>query len=83
MIVQKGPLFQEAEAVVERYEERGSCAELYRLRGVLLAVSGAEEAQIEAAFQQALRTAQQQKSLSLLKRAEASRAEYRRQRGSR
>jgi hypothetical protein len=69
--------------VVERYEERGSCAELYRLRGVLLAASGAEEAQFEAAFRAAIRTARQQKSISLLKRAEASHAEYGSQKGSR
>lgn len=37
----------------------------------------------EAAFREAVRTAQQQKSIPLLKRAEASRAEYRSQRGSR
>ena len=73
----------EAEAVAERSGERWWNAELHRLRGVFLAAIGAEEAQIEAAFREAIRTAQQQKSISLLKRAEASQAEYRNQRGSR
>ena len=31
---------QEAEGVVERFEERGSCAELHRLRGVFLSTIG-------------------------------------------
>ena len=74
---------QEAEAVVERYEERGSCAELHRFRAVFLTAMGADEAQIEAAFCEAIRIAKQQKSISLLKRAEASQAEYRSRRGSR
>jgi len=43
---------------------------------------GAEEAQIEASFCLAISTAKQQKSISLEKRAEASYAEYRRQKGS-
>jgi ATP/maltotriose-dependent transcriptional regulator MalT len=76
-------VIQEAEAVVKRSEERCYCAELHRFRGVFLAALGADEAAIEAAFHEAIRTAKQQKSLSLLKRAEASRAEYRSQRGSR
>ena len=43
---------------------------------------GAEEAQVEAAFREAIATAQQQKSISLEKRAEATYAEYRRQKAS-
>jgi predicted ATPase len=74
---------KEAEALVEKREERWWSAELYRLRGVFLAALGADEAQIEAAFRNAVRTAAEQKSISLLKRAEASRAEYRSRRGSR
>jgi hypothetical protein len=74
---------QEAEGVTEVSEERSWRAELYRLRGVFLAALGADEGQIEAAFGEALRTAEQQKSISLLKRAEASRAEYRSQKGTR
>ena len=74
---------KEAEAVADRSEEHWCDAELHRLRGVFLAALGANEAQIEAAFHQAVRTAQQQKSISMLKRAEASHAEYRSQKGSR
>jgi hypothetical protein len=40
---------------------------------------GADETQIEASFQEAIRIATEQKSVSLEKRAEATYAEYRRQ----
>jgi ATP/maltotriose-dependent transcriptional regulator MalT len=40
----------EAETVAERFEQRYFCAELHRLRGVLLAAMGAEGTQIEASF---------------------------------
>jgi tetratricopeptide (TPR) repeat protein len=73
---------KEAEAVVKRFEERGSSAELHRLRGVFLAALGAEEAQIEASFREAIRIAKEQKSVSLEKRAEVTYAEYRRQKAS-
>jgi len=69
----------EAEAIAERSEERDWCAELHRLRGVFLATIGAEESQIEASFCEAIRIAKEQKSVSLEKRAEATYAEYRRQ----
>ena len=72
----------EAEAMVERFEHRYWCAELYRLRGVFLAALGAEEGQIEASFCEAIRIAKEQKSVSLEKRAEATYAEYRRQKAS-
>jgi ribosomal protein L16 Arg81 hydroxylase len=72
---------REAEALVERSEERWSSAELKRLRGVLLAALDADEAQVEASFGEAIRTARQQKSISLRKRAEASLAEYRGRKG--
>ena len=72
----------EAEAVAERREERWWSAELHRLRGVFLATLRADEAQIEASFQAAISTAKQQKSVSLEKRAEATYAEYRRQKAS-
>lgn len=71
----------EAEALAERFEERGWCAELHRLRGGVLATIGADDAQIEAAFCAAIETAKQQKSKSLAVRAEKSFAEYRRQKG--
>jgi hypothetical protein len=58
-------------------------ATLDRLRGVFLATLGAEETQIEASFCEAIRIAREQKSVSLAKRAEASYAEYRRQKGER
>jgi hypothetical protein len=72
----------EAEEAVERSEERWWCAELHRLRGVCLAAMGADEAQIEASFGEAFRIAKEQKSVSLEKRAEATYAEYRRQKAS-
>jgi predicted ATPase len=71
----------DAEILVERSGERWWCAELHRLRGVFLAAMGAEDIQIEAAFCQSIRMAREQKSISLAKRAESSRAEYRRQQG--
>ena len=72
----------EAETLMERREERCWCAELHRLRGVFLAAMGAEETQIEASFGAAIRIAGEQKSISLKKRAEATYAEYRRQKAS-
>jgi serine/threonine protein kinase/tetratricopeptide (TPR) repeat protein len=72
----------EAEALAERFEQRYCCAELHRLRGVFLAATGAEELQIEASFSEAIRIAKEQKSISLEKRAEATYAEYRRQKAS-
>jgi predicted ATPase len=71
---------EEAEAVVERFEERGSSAELCRLRGVLLAALDADETQIEASFCEAIRIAKQQRSTSLEKRAEATYKEYQEER---
>jgi predicted ATPase len=73
---------KEAGALALRTEERECFAELYRLRGMLLAAMGAEETQIEASFQEAIRIAKEQKSVSLEKRAEATCAEYHRQKAS-
>jgi predicted ATPase len=73
----------EAEAVAERFEQRYFCAELHRLRGVFLAAMGADEIQIEASFCEAIRIAKEQKSVSNEKRAEATYAEYRRQKSER
>jgi predicted ATPase len=73
---------REAEALAERSEERWWCAELYRLRGVFLTAMGADEIEIEASFCEAIRIAREQKSISLEKRAEATYAEYRRQKAS-
>ena len=73
---------KEAEVLAERFEVRWWCAELHRLRGVFLTAMGAEETQIEASFSAAIRTAREQKSVSLEKRAEGTYAEYRRQKAS-
>ena len=73
----------EAEELVGKSEERWFYAELHRLRGVFLAAMGAEETQIEASFQAAIRIAKEQKSILLEKRAEATYAEYSRQKASR
>jgi len=72
---------READALIERFENRYWSAELHRLRGVFLATIGADETQIEASFQEAIRTAEEQKSISLAARAEATYAQYRRQKG--
>jgi predicted ATPase len=72
---------QEGGTVVERSEARVWCAELCRLGGVFLAAKGAEDAQIEASFREAISTARAQKSTSLAARAEASYLQYRRQKG--
>src|SRR5215469_3868466 len=65
--------------MAERFQYRNYRAELHRLRGVFLAAIGADEAQIEASLREAIRIAQEQKSVSLEKRAEATYAGYRRQ----
>jgi hypothetical protein len=72
----------EAESLADRSEERHWCAELYRLRVVFLTALGAAESQIEASFCEAIRIAKEQKSTSLEKLAEATYAEYRRQKAS-
>ena len=72
----------EAEALAERFEIRHFFAELHRLRAVFLAALGADETQIEASLCEAIKTAKEQKSVSLEKRAEATYAEYRRQKAS-
>src|SRR5258708_4608123 len=69
---------KEAEAIAERFEGRWWSTELQRLRGVFLTALGADETHIEASFCEAIRTAKEQKAISLEKRAEASYAEYRR-----
>jgi tetratricopeptide (TPR) repeat protein len=73
---------KEAEAVVERNEERCHCAELHRLRAVFLAAMGADETLIGASFCAAISTAKQQKSISLAGRAGGTYAEYCRQNAS-
>jgi predicted ATPase len=73
---------READALVERFENRYWSAELHRLRGVFLTALGAEGTQIEASFCEAIRIAKEQKSVWLEKRAEATYAEYRRKKAS-
>jgi predicted ATPase len=73
---------READALVERFENRYWSAELHRLRSVFLTAAGADTAQIEASFCDAIRIAKEQRSISLEKRAEATYAEYRRQKAS-
>ena len=72
----------EAEALAERIEQRSVFSLLHRLRAVFLTAMGAEEAQIEASFQEAIRIAKEQKSISAEKRAEETYAEYRRQKAN-
>jgi hypothetical protein len=69
-------------SISEEITRRLVRAELYRLRGVFLASIGADELQIDASFCEALRVAREQKSISLEKRADATYAEYRRQKAS-
>jgi len=68
--------------LVEKYEAYDMRFALHLHRGVFLTAMGAEEAQIEALFQEAIRIAKEQKSVSLQKRAESTYAEYRRQRAN-
>jgi hypothetical protein len=75
-------VISQAQALTEKFEERQWCAELHRLRGVFLATLGADEMQIEASLCAALRIAREQKSISLGKRAEATHAEYSRQKAN-
>ena len=72
----------EAEGFVEKFEVRWWSAELHRLKGVFLTAVGADATQIEASFRAAIKTAREQKSVSLEKRAEGTYAEYRRQKAS-
>jgi serine/threonine protein kinase/tetratricopeptide (TPR) repeat protein len=73
---------EEAEAFAQSSGAHSWSAELHRLRGVFLTALGADEMQIEASFCTAIRIAQQQKSISLAKRAEATCAKYQRQKVS-
>jgi serine/threonine protein kinase len=73
---------KEAEALGARSEDCHWCADLHRLRGVFLAAIGADEAQSEASFCEAIRIAKEQKSIALATRAEGIYAEYRRQKAS-
>ena len=69
----------EAEALVEASGGSWWCAELSRLRAILLIELGAEETRIEEAFSKALKIAKQQKSVALAARAEAAYEKYQQQ----
>ncbi len=71
----------EAQALIETSDACCWSAELHRLRGVFLTKLGADETKIDTALREATRIAKQQKSISLVKRAEATYAEYRCQKG--
>ena len=73
---------KEAELLAERFGDRAFAALFLRLRGVFLTAIGAEETQIESSFCEAIRVAKEQKSVLFAKRAEATYAEYRRQKAS-
>jgi predicted ATPase len=73
---------KEADELVEKNEDYNMRSGLHLLRGVLLTAMGAEEAHIEASFQEAIRIAKEQKSIPMEKRAEATYAEYRCQKAS-
>ena len=75
-------IIREAKALAEASGERWWLAELSRLQGLFLACLGADEIQIEGSFCDAMRIAKEQQSMSLERRAEATYAEYRRQRTS-
>jgi tetratricopeptide (TPR) repeat protein len=72
----------EAVAIAERFEHRDCSPELHWLHAVFLAAIGADENLLEDSFCAAIRIAKEQKSVSLEKRAEATYAEYRRQKAS-
>ena len=72
----------EAEALVERSEERCWCAELHRLRGVFLAALSADETEIEASFCEAIRIAKGAEVDFARETRRRTYAEYRRQKAS-
>jgi hypothetical protein len=72
----------EGEALADRFEQRLVLSRLHRHRGVFLAALGAEETQIEASFCKAIGIAKEQKSILLVKTAEATYAEYCRQKAN-
>jgi predicted ATPase len=73
---------KEAERLAETSGESWWSAELHRLRAVFLTAIGADETEIEASFCAAIGTAKKQNSTSLARRAEATYAEYQRQKAS-
>jgi predicted ATPase len=74
-------VINEAEAIAEQSGELWWCADLQRLRSVFLAALGAEDARVANSFRDAIRTARDQKSISLETRAEQAYADYRAKKG--
>ncbi len=74
-------VINEAEAIAEQSGELWWCADLQRLRSVFLAALGAEDARVANSFRDAMRTARDQKSISLERRAEQAYADYRSRKG--
>jgi hypothetical protein len=68
--------------MVERSGVRNWHAEIHRFCGVFLAAVGADETQIEGSFCAAIRTAKEQKSISLEKGAQGTYAEHCRQKAN-
>jgi hypothetical protein len=75
-------IITDAQALSDKLGIRWWSAELLRLRGLFLATLGADETLIEVSLSAAVRTANEQKSISLAARAEATYAAYRRQKAS-
>jgi hypothetical protein len=75
-------VIEKAQAFAQRSGADSWSAELQWLSGVFLAAVGADKMQIEASFCRAIGIAKQQESVSLAKRAEATYAEYLRQKES-
>ncbi|MBV9673811.1 MAG: protein kinase, partial [Verrucomicrobia bacterium] len=70
---------EQAQAMIKATEERWCLSEVHRLQGVFLGCLGAPEVEIEASFRASIRIAKEQKSISMATRAEATQAEYFRQ----
>jgi predicted ATPase len=75
-------VIKEAEAAAARSDEHWCGSEVHRLRGIFLTAISADTGLIEDSFYAAIGIAKHQKSVSLEKRAEATYAEYRRQKAS-
>ena len=73
---------KEAEALVERSEERWWCAELYRLRGVFLAAMVPTRPKLRIRSAKPSAPQRSRSRFHWTKRAEATYAEYRRQKAS-
>jgi hypothetical protein len=69
----------EAEALVKKSAQHNMDVELYRLRGVFLAAMGADATEVEASFCEAIRIARSRSRFPWHNRAEATYAEYRRE----